>query len=186
MAERNLNDQPTLNETELADAIIAVQGGTPKQWRKVTPSQLVSLMGMDSYRRTHVATATVAPDSYITGQLIPWALTGDAPSELTLLTLNDQIGSELRVGNVPLADWHSGWRLQVYEDDTPVDTVDLNIGYTDEYGGRGQRVLTTTSTCYFQWELSQMSPRVFRLYVGRSMTIEADYPVLTCRLYMTQ
>ena len=185
MAELNLDDQPTLNADELDDAIIAVQGGSPKQWRKMTPTQLISLLGLDVYRRTHVATATVVPGSYITGQLIPWSLTGDAPSELTLLTLNDQIGSELRVGNVPLADWHSGWRLQVYEDDTPVDTVDLNIGYT-EIGGRGQRLLTTTSSCYFSWELSKESPRVYRLYVGTSMTIPADYPVLTCRLYMTQ
>ena len=48
MADIQLSDQDTLTEAELDDAIIAIQGGDPKEWRKATPNELLTLLGVST------------------------------------------------------------------------------------------------------------------------------------------
>ena len=48
MADLILDDQDTLTEAELDDTIIAIQSGSPKVWRKVTPAELLVLLGVST------------------------------------------------------------------------------------------------------------------------------------------
>ena len=48
MAELILDDQDTLTAAELDETIIAVQAGTSKVWRKVTPAELLALLGVST------------------------------------------------------------------------------------------------------------------------------------------
>ena len=48
MADVQLSDQDTLTAAELDDSIIAIQGGNPKRWLKVTPAELMELLGIST------------------------------------------------------------------------------------------------------------------------------------------
>ena len=122
MAELNLDDQATLNAAELGDAIIAVQGGNPKQWRKVTPNQLLTLIGVTptgSVVGQRIASFEVGVGSYTRNNLFTWVLDPNTPTGFTVndVTFGGTTYTDVRLSwttteSKRLADRHIGWLFQ--------------------------------------------------------------------------
>ena len=137
MADVQLSAQDTLTEAELDSAIIAVQAGTSKVWRKVTPAEMLTLLGVRPEIRQKVATSTVLPtdvtdaaQAILDGILGPrsayvgmrWTPEADAPTEfqfdsthyrlgLPRLPIENTSGIMVRsvVAGVPVAEFMRPW-----------------------------------------------------------------------------
>ena len=144
MAELNLDDQPTLTAAELADTIIAIQTGTPKQWRKVTPVQLVTLLGLGATpaKGQHIATAQIPSGTYAIRDYVEnWVLEPGAPAGITIgdYVFNGVVqatNSRIMVPRVPVSSTQRGWYMELVEDGTvaAVAMVSFSYGGWSYYG----------------------------------------------------
>ena len=152
MADVQLSDQDTLTEAELDSAIIAVQAGTSKVWRKVTPAELLTLLGVSTepdVKGQLIATmpmpagtySRAAPPDYITNFFPNWSIesgiTGFSIIDVPVSTaygvpvaITDAVlvTPDLRVNNAQF-----GWFFELTNGDTIVGEAltlinDNNIG----------------------------------------------------------
>ena len=144
MAELPLDNQPTLTDAELGDAIIALQTGNPKQWRKVTPLQLMTLLGYPQtfppptptavpLRGTYIARAAIPAGDKAFQQLITdWEFQPDIPSgfsfESPVFSGITYPNAYIKFPAVPVIDTQRGWYLELLEGGTAVSASMLMIG----------------------------------------------------------
>ena len=149
MAELPLNDQPTLIDTELTDAIIAIQSGTPKQWRKVTPLQLLTLLGYPqdiptptppapALKGQHIATAAIPAGTYAVRDYVEnWVLESGIPAGITVKNyvfngIVQGVNSRIMVPRVPVSSTQRGWYMELVEDGAVGAVAIVTFGYPDQ------------------------------------------------------
>ena len=140
MAELQLSDQPTLTDTELDDSIIAIQGGDPAQWRKVTPLQLLTLLGVGNAQGQLIATMTLPTGDIDDGQRFEnWVLESGIPSGFSVadrtIRGTTYTDTTLHVPKTRVIPAQQGWLVSLVVNDVVREECTFNFGHESNSAG---------------------------------------------------
>ena len=145
MADVQLSAQDTLTEAELDSAIIAVQAGTSKVWRKVTPAELLTLLDVSTDDESTttttgsqgqlIATITLPTGTITSSALHAWTLSSGIPSGISLAVFSGTDDVSLVIPKKRVADEQRGWLFAIVVNDVVEAECTFDIGNVLYFGG---------------------------------------------------